>query len=110
MPPIGIYAEQQNHSVTFSLPNCFTDSNYDQLVSVVDPFLETYKRFIIDLSQTDFIDSEGLGCFLIIKEKVEDNDAEVILLNPQGQVLKLLERAKFSKLMQIDFSEMTYDI
>lgn len=110
MQSIGIFAEQQNNSVTFSLPNRLVESNSERLLAAIEPYLPSYKRFIVDLSQTDQIDPVGLGCFLVLKEKVMENGGEVTLLNPQGQVLQLLDRANFSQLFQVEYSEGTYDI
>ena len=110
MQPIGIFAEPQANSVTFSLPNSFTEANYDQLICAVEPFLQGYERFVIDLSHTDRIDTVVLGCFLVLKEKIQASKGEVVLLNPHGMTMQMLERANFSQLFQVEFSDLSYDI
>ena len=54
----------------------------------------------VDLGQTHFIDSAGLGMLLLLKEKADALSAEVRLANVEGQVLKVLELSRFQDLFE----------
>ena len=68
-----------------------------------DAFRRTYlevnpkpKKFIVDLSETNYIDSSGLGMLLMLREYA--GDAEVKLSQPNELVQSILETANFNRL------------
>ena len=70
-------------------------------------FTEAFDRVpggccYFDLSALEFIDSAGIGMFLIALEEAKKTDINVVLSCPQGQVQKILEISKMSSLFKID--------
>ena len=60
------------------------------------------RRWTLDVSGLEFIDSGGLGMLLMIREAAEQMGTKVVLQKPAGQVKKALELSRFSQLMQIE--------
>ncbi len=75
-----------------------------------DPFLDMMKvfeghtrehRFVLDLSGLEFIDSSGLGMFLVARDTAVKNDYELVLRGAHKQVKKVLDIAKFGTVFQV---------
>ena len=58
--------------------------------------------YILDLSQTDYMDSSALGMILLLKDHVEMNASQLIISKPSETVNKILEIAQFHRLMTIE--------
>ncbi len=57
----------------------------------------------VDLQMTDltYMDSVGLGMLVTLRDEAEKHDANVDLVDPQGNVKALLEMARFDILFNI---------
>ncbi len=51
------------------------------------------ERLLLDLSETDFMDSSGLGLILGRKRKTEEIGARLVLINPTEGCKKILRLA-----------------
>ena len=60
------------------------------------------KNFKVNLLNTSFIDSSGLGLLLILKEHADEKGGKVVLSNPNEEVLELLELSNFTQLFTIE--------
>ncbi len=58
-------------------------------------------RIDVDLGAVDYVDSSALGYLLILREKTEDAEITVRLVNSQGIVRALLEMAGFHQLFAV---------
>jgi stage II sporulation protein AA (anti-sigma F factor antagonist) len=61
------------------------------------------QNLILDLEETDFMDSSGLGLILGRKRKTEEEGCGFVLLNPPKQVLRILKFAGVDHLMEIQY-------
>lgn len=75
-----------------------------------DSFLEMMKvfeghvrehRFVLDLSGLEFIDSSGLGMFLVARDTAVKNDYELVLRGAHKQVKKVMDMARFGTVFQV---------
>ena len=57
---------------------------------------------VLDLSRLDFIDSAGLGFFLLIQDTAKEKAKRVVLRQPKPPVRRLLEVACFHTLFPIE--------
>ncbi|ABM62922.1 STAS domain-containing protein [Halorhodospira halophila] len=64
--------------------------------------VEGVRRYVIDLSQTEYMDSSALGMLLLLRESASDQGAEVALRNCSREVRKILEIANFQRLFTIE--------
>ncbi len=60
------------------------------------------KNFIVDLSNTSYMDSSALGMLLQLKEHVGKSPQSVKLINATPNIKEILMIANFDKLMTID--------
>ncbi len=59
------------------------------------------KRLILDLSETDFMDSSGLGLILGRLRKCTEAQIGFVLVNPRPPVIKILRLAGVEKMLDI---------
>jgi anti-anti-sigma factor len=59
------------------------------------------KRVTLSLAGAEFIDSAGLGMFLLLRDAAAERKTEVVLAGAQGQVLRLIEASKFGSLFKV---------
>lgn len=72
-----------------------------------EAFLQSYrayargeKRYVVDLSDADYLDSSAMGMLLQLREYSE-NASDVELMNGNDTVRELLEIANFDKLFKV---------
>jgi anti-anti-sigma factor len=58
-------------------------------------------RFVVDFSQTEFLDSSGLGLLVAIHTKAQSNGAVVELRAMPDRVRKLVRRAGLERMFDI---------
>ncbi|HYE49089.1 MAG TPA: STAS domain-containing protein [Azospirillaceae bacterium] len=57
---------------------------------------------VLDLAGLDFIDSAGLGMFLLVQDTARETRKRIVLRQPKPQVRRLLEVACFHTLFPIE--------
>ncbi len=79
----------------------FTD--HDRLRDIV-ALLETPKarRFVVDVSRLDFIDSAGLGMILILQEEAEQKNISMVVRGPRDDVKRSIDLAKIGEIVAIE--------
>jgi len=58
--------------------------------------------YILDLRQTQYMDSSALGMILLLKDHVQLYAGQLIISKPSDTVRKILEIAQFQRLMTIE--------
>lgn len=58
--------------------------------------------YILDLKQTEYMDSSALGMILLLKDHVQLYAGQLIISKPSDTVRKILEIAQFQRLMTIE--------
>ena len=61
------------------------------------------REVILDLGQTDFMDSSGLGLILGRLRKTKEKEIRLTLLNPSEQILKILRLAGVEKTLNVEY-------
>jgi len=56
------------------------------------------RKYIIDLSATEYMDSAALGMLLILRERAGAEQAQITLLGAVNEVKKILDISGFDKL------------
>jgi anti-sigma B factor antagonist len=62
---------------------------------------DNYRNIDVDLSQTHFLDSCGLGALIAIHKSACGRKGTVRLLHPQPQVQQILELTRMHRIFQI---------
>jgi len=58
-------------------------------------------RYVIDMSDTDYLDSSALGMLLVLREHAGNDRSEIELAHCKPEVRKILEIAHFDRLFRI---------
>ena len=75
--------------------------------SVHKEFREAYKKsdpsteFIIDMSQTSYMDSSALGMMLLLREHLGNDNSKISIAGCTAEIRTILEISKFQKLFNI---------
>jgi anti-sigma B factor antagonist len=76
--------------------------NRQELKAVIQEALEAGERkFLIDCTQTAYIDSSGLGALVTISKKVRENGGELRLAGLNEDLRSLFELTKLDSLFHI---------
>jgi anti-anti-sigma factor len=80
-------------------------SQFRQITSIIGEFNK--QECTLNLSELEFIDSAGLGMLLLARDKIQECQGNIILLNPSGQVKKMVELGRFEALFTIKNNHLT---
>jgi stage II sporulation protein AA (anti-sigma F factor antagonist) len=61
------------------------------------------RRFVVDVSGLDFIDSAGLGMILILQEEAEQKNIKLIVRGPRDDVKRSIDLAKIGEIVAIEY-------
>ncbi|MBF0370912.1 MAG: STAS domain-containing protein [Magnetococcales bacterium] len=70
------------------------------LGSIQDPF--PGRDYVVDLSQTSFMDSSALGMLLLLRKQAQENNARISIINSNSVVRKILYTANLNRFFDID--------
>ena len=77
--------------------------------SVHNDFRKAYKdtnlargEYIVDLMNTEYLDSSALGMMLLLKEFAEGSGSSVRITNANNEIFEILQIASFDKLFAIN--------
>lgn len=62
---------------------------------------EGVSTIIVDLRNTEYVDSSALGMLLVLRDKVGERQDAVQLINAKPEVNKILQIANFDKLFTV---------
>lgn len=62
---------------------------------------EDAKHYVVDLKETNYLDSSALGMLLLLRDHAGGERADVRLENCSADVIKILAISNFSKLFNI---------
>lgn len=87
-----ITGKDANGIVTVSLKGIIDAYTYNQLEEVFNRLVaESNYKFIVDLSQVDYISSAGAGVFISMHALVQENNGNIIFVNPTLPTRNLFE-------------------
>jgi anti-anti-sigma factor len=59
------------------------------------------KTIAVDLSQTTFIDSHGLGIFVYCWRLLENDHRDLVFVNPQGFILNMFQNTNLDRMFKV---------
>lgn len=62
---------------------------------------ETGAVFLLDMSNTDYMDSSALGMILLLKEHAGTLGGDIKIVNASSEIKNILEIANFDKLFSV---------
>ncbi|RHW77093.1 STAS domain-containing protein [Colwellia sp. RSH04] len=91
----------EENKVIISVDDRFDFSLHQQFRDSYSEINNKGQEYILDLSNTKYMDSSALGMILLLKDHVEMNASTLTISNPSDTVSKILEIAQFHRLMTI---------
>ena len=89
-------------SLTISLPVRFDFKVHKELREAYETRDKRYANYVVDLSNTRYMDSSALGMLLQLREFAGDRADAVRIANVQESVREILRIANFHRLMTIN--------
>ncbi|PKI16144.1 STAS domain-containing protein [Colwellia sp. 12G3] len=88
--------------LVISIDERFDFSLHQQFRDAYTSVMTQNLTYVVDLSQTEYMDSSALGMILLLKDHVQHYAGQLIISKPSDTVRKILEIAQFQRLMTIE--------
>ena len=80
----------------------FTFNDHPTFRSMIDEAVKTGTKMIqLDLTSVEYIDSAGLGMFLVAHERASEEGWKFAISNPREKVKKMFQLAKLETIVNI---------
>ncbi|MBF0528244.1 MAG: STAS domain-containing protein [Deltaproteobacteria bacterium] len=74
---------------------------YAEFSMIYQGQMDSVSKYIIDMSEVEFIDSSALGMMLMLREQAGGDEADIQIVSCSPAVKKILTTAKFERLFKI---------
>jgi anti-anti-sigma factor len=91
-----------NNELTITVQGRFDFSALQQFRNAYEKFTPKPKSYVIDLKDSDYLDSSALGMLLALRDYAGGDDAEIKILNANTDVKKILVITKLDELFQVE--------
>jgi anti-anti-sigma factor len=88
--------------ITIDISGRFDFSVHQEFRQIYESAHSPGRQYIIDLRQTEYVDSSALGMLLLLREHAGGDRANVQLLHCRPEVKKILTIANFDQLFYLD--------
>ena len=96
-----IEVSTNNETATIKIIGRFDFSSQRDFRNAYQGQEKTVTEYVVDLSQTEYIDSSALGMLLLLKEHVESKNGHSKLSQPAPEIRKILTMSNFDQLFTI---------
>jgi anti-anti-sigma factor len=87
--------------ITISVDGKFDFQLYDEFRACYADTESAGKRYVVDLSGTEYLDSSALGMLLLLREHAGGDASKIDITDASDDVKKILDVANFGKLFNI---------
>ncbi|MEJ2622269.1 MAG: STAS domain-containing protein [Candidatus Thiodiazotropha sp.] len=92
---------EDEKTVTLKITGRFDFSTHQDFMQAYKAYPKGEKCFVVDLTETDYLDSSAMGMLLQLREHSAVVENNVVLKNGNEAVLEILQIANFGKLFTI---------
>ena len=98
----SIDSQIQDDTAVLKLSGQFDFNAYTEFKPYQTKALESpdVRQITLDMSNLDYLDSAALGTLLLLREKAQDRNIEVVLRGAQGVVREIIDIAHFERLFR----------
>ena len=99
--PIQKYVSKESNTITITVDGMFD-------LSVQQDFRKAYeeeertKHFILDMRQTEYMDSAAFGMLLVFRDYVGGEKANVVIKNANADIKKSFEILQFDRMFALE--------
>lgn len=84
--------EDRDGVIHFELDGLLDSDNFESLESLFDKYFKTgVYRFVVDLRRLQYVSSAGAGVFIGSLGTCQDNDGDIVLVQPSQEVREIFE-------------------
>ncbi|HEC14855.1 MAG TPA: anti-sigma factor antagonist [Rhodospirillales bacterium] len=99
---VDISIDERGTGIVASLSGRLTFQDHTSFLEIVDRLKKVGTgKLTLDLNGLEFIDSAGMGMFLLAQEKARETGARIALRGARGPVKEILSVVKFDALFEI---------
>ena len=98
---INMTVSDGGNKVTIAVAGKFDFQLYDEFRASYADTAGTGVEYIVDLSDTEYLDSSALGMLLLLREHAGGEDSNIEITQASPEVRKILDVANFGKLFKL---------
>ncbi len=98
---MSIRLSQQDATATIEVSGRFDYSVHQEFCEGFEKLAPTVDHWVIDLSETLYMDSSALGMLLLLRERAGGDDASIDLVGCNEQTGRVLAVGQFDQLFRI---------
>ncbi|MEM7561684.1 MAG: STAS domain-containing protein [Pseudomonadota bacterium] len=98
---INTTVSDNGNQVTISVAGKFDFQLYDEFRASYADTAGSGVNYVVDLSETDYLDSSALGMLLLLREHAGGESSNIEITEASPEVRKILDVANFGKLFSI---------
>ncbi len=93
MPNLKVLNETNRDGIIyFELVGILDAHNFETLESLFDRHFESgFFRFVVDIKKLEYVSSAGAGVFIGVVGTCQENDGNVVLVEPSREVKEIFE-------------------
>ena len=97
-----IDSQIQDDTATLALAGQFDYNAYAEFKSCEEAIFETQgvRQIVVDLNKLDYLDSSALGILLLLRERAQEHNVEVVLRAAQGVAREIIDIAHFERMFR----------
>lgn len=98
---ISTTVSDSGSQVTIAVAGKFDFQLYDEFRSSYADTAGSGVRYVVDLAETEYLDSSALGMLLLLREHAGGEASDIEISQASPEVKKILDVANFGKLFKI---------
>ena len=98
---INMTASNEGSTVTIAVAGKFDFQLYDEFRASYADTVGDGVEYVVDLSDTEYLDSSALGMLLLLREHAGGEGSSIEITQASPEVRKILDVANFGKLFKL---------
>lgn len=98
---VKIQISEEEKVLTISITGRFDITTYKDFSQAYKDKLDSISKWIIDMTDVEYMDSSALGMLLMLRERSGGDSAAIDIVNCSAGIKKIFDTANFNKLFHI---------
>jgi anti-anti-sigma factor len=98
---VEVLLESEKQVLTITISGRFDFSVHQTFRKAIEQANDKLSQIVVDMADTDYIDSSALGMLLVLRDKVNENKELISIRHAKPDVRKILGIANFDKLFTL---------
>ncbi|WP_126454252.1 STAS domain-containing protein [Sulfuriflexus mobilis] len=100
--PVTSSKSSDGNTVTIKTSEKFDYSSHTDFREAYDDESNANVSFVIDMRNTDYMDSSALGMLLLLREHVGNDRGRIKIVNCNNEIKNIMEISSFQKLFDLE--------